>query len=72
MQYGIVKATNSIKEMPLDKLVFDKEYMPILAGKTKLIYMAVVAAGVMSFSGINGNKTNICFNIANIIPRDSE
>lgn len=72
VQYGIVKATNSIKEMPLDKLVFDKEYMPILAGKTKLIYMAVVAAGVMSFSGINGNKTNICFNMANIMPRDSE
>ncbi len=72
VQYGIVKATNSIKEMPLDKLIFDKEYMPILAGKTKLIYMAVVAAGVMSFSGINGNKTNICFNMANIMPRDSE
>ncbi len=72
VQYGIVKATNSIKEMPLDKLVFGKEYMPILAGKTKLIYMAVVAAGVMSFSGINGNKTNICFNMANIMPRDSE
>lgn len=72
VQYGIVKATNSIKEMPLDKLVFSKEYMPVLAGKTKLIYMAVVAAGVMSFSGINGNKTNICFNMANIMPRDSE
>lgn len=72
VQYGIVKAANSIKEMTLDKMIFDNEYMSSLASKTKLIYMAVVAAGVMSFSGIQGNKTNICFNMANIMPQDSE
>ncbi len=72
VQYGIIKALNSIKEKALDKLIFDKEYMPVIASKSKLIYMAVVADGVMSFSGIQGNKTNICFNMANIMPHDSE
>lgn len=72
VQYGIIKCLNSIKEMPLNKLIFDKEYMPIIASKSKLIYMAVLATGVMSFSGIQGNKTSICFNMSGVMPHDSE
>lgn len=72
VQYGIIKALNSIKEKSLEKLVFSKEYMPQIASKCKLIYMEVVAEGVMTFSGIQGNKTSVCFNMANIMPHDSE
>lgn len=72
VQYGIIKVLNSIKEKSLDKLVFDKEYMSTIASKCKLVYMEVVADGVMSFSGIQGNKTSICFNMANNMPHDSE
>jgi len=72
VQYGIIKCSNSIKDQPLEKLIFDKNYQPILEQKTKLIYMSVVTTGVFTLMGIQGNQTSISFNINNVISHDLE
>jgi len=72
VQYGIIKAVNSIKDWPLEKLIFDKQYKSILEQKTKLIYMSVVTAGVFTLVGIKGNQTSICFNINSCPSQDME
>jgi hypothetical protein len=72
VQYGIIRCLNSIKDQPLEKLIFDKAYQPILEQKTKLIYMSVVTSGVFTLTGIQGNQTSISFNINNSVSNDLE
>lgn len=72
VQYGIIKCLNSIKDQPLEKLIFDKNYQSILEQKTKLIYMSVITSGVFTLMGIQGNQTSISFNINNCISNDLE
>jgi len=70
VQYGIIKCTNSIKDEPLEKLIFSKQYKSVLEQKTKLIYMSVVTSGTFALRGIQGNQTSICFNINNVVSKD--
>ena len=70
VQYGIIKCLNSIKDKPLENLIFDKQYKTILQQKTKLIYMSVVTSGTFTLRGIQGNETSICFHINNAITND--
>ena len=72
VQYGIIRCNNSIKDEPLEKLIFDKNYKPIIEQKTKLIYMSVVTSGVFTLKGIQGNQTSISFNINNVVSQDLE
>jgi len=72
VQYGIIRCLNSIKDEPLEKLIFNKTYQPILEQKTKLIYMAVITSGVFTLSGIQGNQTSISFNINNSLSQNME
>ena len=72
VQYGIIRCLNSIKDQPLEQLIFDKAYKPIIEQKTKLIYMSVITSGVFALRGIQGNQTSICFNINNSVSQDLE
>lgn len=72
VQYGIIKCLNSIKDQPLEQLIFDKTYQSVLEQKTKLIYMSVLTSGVFTLRGIQGNQTSISFNITNTVTQDFE
>lgn len=72
VQYGIIRCLNSIKDQPLEQLIFDKTYQPVLEQKTKLIYMSVLTSGVFTLRGIQGNQTSISFNITNTVTQDFE
>ncbi len=72
VQYGIIRCLNSIKDQPLEQLIFDKTYQPYLEQKTKLIYMSVLTSGVFTLRGIQGNQTSISFNITNAVTQDFE
>lgn len=72
VEYGIIKCLNSIKDQPLEKLIFSKTYQPILEQKTKLIYMSVITSGVFTLMGIQGNQTSISFSINNSVSNDME
>ncbi len=63
VEYGIVKAVNSIKEKSLQQLIFD-DYCDYLAKKIYLLNITVIMGGLMFLHGIKGSHTSICFNLS--------
>ncbi|MDD4350759.1 MAG: hypothetical protein PHP83_01040 [Clostridia bacterium] len=62
VEYGIIKAVNSIKDKSLKQLVFE-DYAEVLSKKTDLININVISGGLVFLKGIKGHKTSICFNL---------
>lgn len=65
VEYGLIKAINSLKDKTIRQLIFDKNYSDLLYKKTSLININVVSGGLVILKGIKGNKTSICFNLSN-------
>lgn len=63
IEYGLIKALNSIKDKSLDRLMFDdkRDHLEL---KVNLVSIDVVSGGLIILKGVKGNKTNISFELS--------
>lgn len=63
VEYGLIKALNSIKDKSLSRLIFDdkRDHLQL---KLDLISIDVVSGGLIILKGIRGNITNISFELS--------
>lgn len=63
VEYGLVKAINSIKDKSIEALIFDESKINTISAKAKLVYLNVLSNGVVSIKGVKGSVVNINFSV---------
>lgn len=63
VEYGLIKAINSIKDKSLEAQIFDENKINTISAKAKLVYLNVLSNGVVSIKGVKGSIVNINFSV---------
>lgn len=61
IEYGLIKALNSIKEKNLKELIFDAENINSISNKFSLFTLEVINKSLIVLEGVKGNVNNISF-----------
>lgn len=69
VEYGLVKALNSMKDKSLNSLIFD-DFRSILQTKCYLANISVISGGLIVLTGLKGNKLGICFTLNDSVAYD--
>mgnify|MGYP000845309175 CR=1 FL=1 len=66
IEYGLIKALNSIKDKSLDHLIFEdkRDHLEL---KVDLVSIDVVSGGLIILKGVKKNKTNISFELSETV-----
>lgn len=71
VDYGLVRALNSMKDKTLTSLVFE-DYRELLQNKIFLTNIAAISGGLVNLSGIRNSKIGVCFNLNHSIIYNSD
>lgn len=61
IEYGLLKALNSLKEKSIKELIFEEETKAIIANKCSLFALEVINKSLIVIEGVKGYTTNISF-----------
>lgn len=64
IEYGLVKALNSIKEQNIKELIFNEEVRRTIAIKSSLITLEVINKSLITLQGVRGHTTNVSFSFS--------
>lgn len=69
VEYGLIKALNSMKDKSLNNLIFD-DFRTILQSKCYLANINVISGGLVVLTGLRGNKLGVCFTLNDSVAYD--
>lgn len=64
IEYGLIKALNSIKEKSINELIFEEEFRSTISNKCSLFTLEVINKSLIVLEGVKGHTTNVSFSFS--------
>ncbi len=64
IEYGLIKALNSIKEKSIKELIFEDELKETISNKCSLFTLEVINKSLIVLEGVKGHITNVSFSFS--------